>query len=220
MVLFCAAIRRDLVFLVRFPFFSYVHIFSYEMSLDSLLKCSYSRLSSHFCFLVTFVLFILVLSVLILVAVISFPSCFQCSLRVVVSMSTVHRWSFLLLLTLSRSARPVEISWTICISKSQRNLCDSFSWTDPGLCIYRLFAWANWNFVQLKMNNLYHPSHRRKGVVILFTDITFLLGVGIFCLGSNASEFRVGKSSISGDTFCTRPAWARARFDIAVSSPF
>ena len=39
MALFCAAIRRDSVSLLRFPFISYVHIFSCEMLLVSHLKC-------------------------------------------------------------------------------------------------------------------------------------------------------------------------------------
>ena len=40
--LFCAAIRRDSVSLLRFPFLSHVHVFLCEMSLVSLLKRSYS----------------------------------------------------------------------------------------------------------------------------------------------------------------------------------
>ena len=36
--LFCAAIRRDSVSLLRFPFFSHFHVFSWEMSLISRLK--------------------------------------------------------------------------------------------------------------------------------------------------------------------------------------
>ena len=38
MALFCAVIRRDSVSLLRFPFLSHVHIFSFEMSLVSRLK--------------------------------------------------------------------------------------------------------------------------------------------------------------------------------------
>ena len=31
--------------------------------------------------------------------------------------------------------------WSVCILKSQRSLCISFSRTDSGLCIYHLFVW-------------------------------------------------------------------------------
>ena len=45
-----------------------------------------------------------------------------------------------------RSARLVKIKRSICISKSQRNFCVSFSRTDAGLCIYHLFACPNFSF--------------------------------------------------------------------------
>ena len=38
-------------------------------------------------------------------------------------------------------------SWSVCISKSQRILCISFSNTDSELCIYHLFIWSNLNFL-------------------------------------------------------------------------
>ena len=86
MALFYAAIRRDSVSLSMFPFLSHVHVFSCEMSLVSRLKRTQSCFSSHFYFLVIVVMLIVVSLVLILVAVISLPPCFLCSLRVVVSM--------------------------------------------------------------------------------------------------------------------------------------
>ena len=49
---------------------------------------------------------------------------------------------FFLLLIISRSDRLAEIRWSVCISKSQRNLCVLFSRTDFALCIYHLFAWS------------------------------------------------------------------------------
>ena len=48
----CAAIRRDLVSLLMFPFLRHVHVFSCEMLLVSRLKRPCSCLSSYFCFLV------------------------------------------------------------------------------------------------------------------------------------------------------------------------
>ena len=59
--------------------------------------------------------------------------------------SKVHNYtsSFLLLLLLliiTRSGHLAEIRWSVCMSKSQRSLCISFSTTDSGLCIYHLFV--------------------------------------------------------------------------------
>ena len=53
----------------------------------------------------------------------------------------------LLLLIIIRSCRLAKIRWSVCISKSQRSLCVSFSRTDSGLCIYHLFVWSNLNFL-------------------------------------------------------------------------
>ena len=51
------------------------------------------------------------------------------------------------LLTITRSGCLIVIRWSICISKSQRSLCVSFSRKDSGLCIYHLFVWSNFNFL-------------------------------------------------------------------------
>ena len=50
MALFCAAIRRDLVSLLRLPFLSHVLVFSWEISLEYRLKYPYSWFSFHFLF--------------------------------------------------------------------------------------------------------------------------------------------------------------------------
>ena len=42
-----------------------------------------------------------------------------------------------------------EIRWSVCISKSHRSLCESFSWTGAGLCIYHLLPWSNSNFLHI-----------------------------------------------------------------------
>ena len=70
--LFCVAIRKDLIYLLKFPFLSQIHEFSCEKSIDSRLKRLYSCFSSPF-FLNISVLLILVLSILFLVAVINLP---------------------------------------------------------------------------------------------------------------------------------------------------
>ena len=66
--LFSAAIMRDSVLVLKFPFLRHVHVLSYEMVFISRLK---SCFSSHFCFLVVFLL-----SVSFLTAESSPPSCF------------------------------------------------------------------------------------------------------------------------------------------------
>ena len=72
---FSASTRRDSVYLLRFPFLSQVQVFWCELLFISRLKRSYSRFSSHFCFLVLVFLFIL-LSVSFLMVVNNHPSCF------------------------------------------------------------------------------------------------------------------------------------------------
>ena len=68
MTLFCAAIRRDSVSLLRFPFYSHDQVFSCEMSLVCYLKCPCSYFSSHFRSLFIFVLLMIGSFVLFLVA--------------------------------------------------------------------------------------------------------------------------------------------------------
>ena len=53
---------------------------------------------------------------------------------------------YLLLLTLIKSGRLVEIKWSVCIAKSQKVSCVSFSMTGSGLCICHLFVWSNFSF--------------------------------------------------------------------------
>ena len=53
----------------------------------------------------------------------------------------------LFLLIILRTGLLVEIRWSVCMSKSHRSLCVSFSRTGAGLCIYHLFVWSNLNFL-------------------------------------------------------------------------
>ena len=84
MALFCAAVRKDSVFLLGFHFLSYVQVFSYVISFVCRLKYPYNCFSFHLYFLVIVILLMLVVFVLFLVAVSSLCS-FLCSLRVVLS---------------------------------------------------------------------------------------------------------------------------------------
>ena len=55
----------------------------------------------------------------------------------------------LLLLIIIRSGLLAEFRWSVCMSKSHRSLCVSFSRTTAGLCIYYLFVWSNLNFLHI-----------------------------------------------------------------------
>ena len=56
---------------------------------------------------------------------------------------------FLFLLIIIRSGLLAENWWSVCMSKSHRSLCVSFSRTGAGLCIYHLLAWSNLNFLHI-----------------------------------------------------------------------
>ena len=56
-----------------------------------------------------------------------------------------HTFSFLLINT--RSSHLAGICWSVCISKFQKILLVSFSWTDCGLCIQILFAWLDFKLL-------------------------------------------------------------------------
>ena len=53
------------------------------------------------------------------------------------------------LLIIIRSGLLAEIRWSVCMSKSYRSLCVSFSRTGAVLCIYHLFVWSNLNFLYI-----------------------------------------------------------------------
>ena len=48
--------------------------------------------------------------------------------------------SLFLLLIILRSGLLADIRWSVCMSKSRKSLCESFSRTGAGLCIYHLFV--------------------------------------------------------------------------------
>ena len=48
-----------------------------------------------------------------------------------------------------RSDLLAGIRWSVCMLKSHRSLCESFSRTGAGWCIYHLFVWSNWNFLHI-----------------------------------------------------------------------
>ena len=56
---------------------------------------------------------------------------------------------FFFLLIIIKSGLLAGIRWSVCILKSHRSLCESFSWTGAGLCIYHLLVWLNLNFLHI-----------------------------------------------------------------------
>ena len=63
--------------------------------------------------------------------------------------STIFQILFFFLVIIIRSGLLAEIRWSVCMSKSHRSLCVSFSWTAAWLCIYHLFVWSNLNFLHI-----------------------------------------------------------------------
>ena len=62
--------------------------------------------------------------------------------------SKVHNSaSSLFLLIIIRPGLLADNWWSVCMSKSHRSFCVSFSCTDAGLCIYHLFVGLNFNFL-------------------------------------------------------------------------
>ena len=53
------------------------------------------------------------------------------------------------LLIIMRFGLLAGIRSSVCMLKSHRSLCKSFSRTGAGLCIYRLFVWSNWDFLRI-----------------------------------------------------------------------
>ena len=57
------------------------------------------------------------------------------------------KFSFVLITI--KSSLLAEIRWSVCMSKSHRGLCVSFSGIAAGLSIYHLFVWSNLNFLHI-----------------------------------------------------------------------
>ena len=62
--------------------------------------------------------------------------------------STILQVLFFLLIII-KSGLLAEIRRSVCMSKSYRSLCVSFSGTGAGLCIYHLFVWSNLDFLNI-----------------------------------------------------------------------
>ena len=62
-------------------------------------------------------------------------------LSAVTAKSTILQVLFFLLIMI-KSGLLAEIRWSVCMSKSHRSLCVSFSRTGAGLYVYHLFLWS------------------------------------------------------------------------------
>ena len=63
--------------------------------------------------------------------------------------STILQVLFFFSLIIIKSGLLIEIRWSVCMSKSHRSLCVSFSRAGAGLCIYHLFVWPTLNFLHI-----------------------------------------------------------------------
>ena len=59
------------------------------------------------------------------------------------------KFSFFFLLIIISSGLLVGIRWFVCMLKSHRSLCVSFSRTGAGLCIYHLLVWSTLKFLHI-----------------------------------------------------------------------
>ena len=55
----------------------------------------------------------------------------------------------MMMMMMMRSGLLAGIRWSVCMLKSHKSLCKSFSMADVGLCIYHLFVWSTWNFLHI-----------------------------------------------------------------------
>ena len=62
--------------------------------------------------------------------------------------STILQILFFLLIII-RCDLLAGIRWSVCMLKSHRSLCVSFSRTGAGLCMYHLLVWSNLNFLHI-----------------------------------------------------------------------
>ena len=63
------------------------------------------------------------------------------------------------LLIIIKSGLLAGIRWSVCILKSHRSLCESFSRTGAGLCLYHLLTWSNLNFFLLLFHSLFFSCY-------------------------------------------------------------
>ena len=78
---------------------------------------------------------------------------------------------FVCLLTMTRSGRLAVIMWAVCISKSQKSSCVSFSRSDSCLYIYHLIEGSNFNF----LHNSLWITFPTQSCLVLYSNCANLL---------------------------------------------
>ena len=81
--------------------------------------------------------------------------------------------------------RPAESWWSVCISKSQRSLCVSFSRSDVWSCIYYMFVWSNLSFLH---NPQWIPLPTQLCVVLHSFSVNLLHSLIMWLIGSPLSQ--------------------------------
>ena len=63
--------------------------------------------------------------------------------------STILQILFFFFLIIIRFGHLAENRWSVCMPKSHRSLCVSFSRTGSWLCVYHMFIWSNYSFLHI-----------------------------------------------------------------------
>ena len=92
-----------------------------------------------------------------------------------------------------RSGLLAEIRWSVCMLKSHRSLCVSFSRTGTGLYIYHLFVWINLNFLHISQ----WIALPTQPCLVLYSFCANLLHSLIFVIIIIIIHFRVFHTSVS-----------------------
>ena len=87
--LFCSAIRKDSVFLLRLPFPNYVQVFLCEISSVCRLKYPYNCFSSHFCFMLHVLFLVTVISLSLVIFYIVCKSSCRCIDVIIISITII-----------------------------------------------------------------------------------------------------------------------------------
>ena len=81
---------------------------------------------------------------------------------------------FFFSLIIIRSGLLAQMRWFVCMSKSHRSLCASFTGTDAGLCIYHLFIWSNFNFLHISQWITFPAPTSRIIIIIIIISCNLL----------------------------------------------
>ena len=103
-----------------------------------------------------------------------FSFCFSFTLWLTGTATLTNLQVLFFFLIIIRSYRLAENKSSVCMLKSHRSLCVSFSWTNARLSMYHLFRWSNLNFLH---NSLWItlPTHLCLVLYSFYCTLVFLL---------------------------------------------